>query len=138
MPAADGENVSHRDLLDRLERGFKQMQNDFATHTLTTQSIQKAVGEVKSAQDTLIVHVGREEVGVNGERIGTGLTGRIINIESRDNKDKDERQRWQSRIQGALWAFAIILPIIWWLTQPNFDRLFHPANAAAVHAGGTP
>lgn len=101
--------------------------------SLIIQRVESKLKAIQDGLDDLREEVGTERTGENGKRIGTGLVGRIMSVEARDRTEESARTKWTSYMKGAFAAVCIVLPVVWYLTQPSLDRVFHQPVAAVSH-----
>jgi hypothetical protein len=78
--------------------------------TPTHADILAAIKALGVKVDALAQAVGTEDYDHHGQRIGTGVRGRIMRLELRVDL-------WRNRIIGALFAGSVLIACVWWLVQ---------------------
>ncbi len=64
--------------------------------------------------------IGEEHENERGEKLGTGLMGRLMRHELKDERRFAKYHRWQLLASGFIAALVLFGPVIWWLVA---DRL---------------
>lgn len=108
---------SHEDIYDLItETGAKAADAVHRTDLLT-----EVVQRVETKLDTLLKTVGLEGEDQRGEKVGTGMVGRVMRLETSVARRFGIYDGWVKLVVGFTAAAAVFLPILWWLTSGKLE-----------------
>ncbi len=81
------------------------------------------VQRVESKLDDLLKIMGTEREDERGEKVGTGVVGRLMRVEASVAKRFSRYDGWVKLVVGFTAAVAIFGPVLWWLTSERLTIL---------------
>lgn len=80
---------------------------------------------IEGKLDTLAKIIGAEQEDERGQKVGTGIVGRLMRLESRVDSRFRWIERWTDRGVGLAMAVTVLGAVIWWLVKDKLAGLFH-------------
>lgn len=106
-----GEDASHADIL----RAVRECLAAVDMQRLTLQRVEGKVDDVRKC-------LGDEGEDEKGQKVGTGVRGRLMRLEQRVTKRFDTYDDWRNYAVGGLAAGSILIAALWWIVQ---DKVGH-------------
>lgn len=111
---------SHTEIWDKV--AVVERKADDAAHR--TDMLHQTVQRVEGKLDELLKTVGAEGEDERGGKVGTGLVGRVMRLETYCRARFRQYDRWTAMGMGALAAMVFLAPLIWWLAGDKLAAIF--------------
>lgn len=110
---------SHEEIYDLL--AVNSRKSDDAVHR--ADMLTEVVQRVEKKLDDLLKSVGSESEDHRGEKIGTGVVGKVMRLEAAVAKRFGQYDGWVKIVVGFTACAAMLLPALWWLTGGRISGL---------------
>ena len=108
---------SHEEIYDLVASSNKKA----ADAVQRTDLMAGVVQRVESKLDDLLKIMGTEHEDERGEKVGTGVVGRLMRVEASVAKRFIQYDGWVKLVVGFTAAVAIFGPVLWWLTSDKLS-----------------
>ena len=110
---------SHEEIYDLVKRAEGKAADAVHRTDMLTEVIQRDEGKL----DKVLKALGEEGEDERGERVGTGIVGRLMRLERNVAKRFGLYDGWVKLVVGFTAAAAILLPAIWWLVSGHLEKV---------------
>jgi len=110
---------SHEDIYDLVQQADKAARD--AVHR--TDMLTEVAQRVEKKLDDALRAIGKEGEDERGEKVGTGIVGRLMRLETSVGKRFALYDGWVKVVIGFTAAAAILLPAIWWLVSGHLEKV---------------
>ena len=108
---------SHEEIYDLVKRAEGKAADAVHRTDMLTEVIQRDEGKL----DKVLKALGEEGEDERGERVGTGIVGRLMRLERNVAKRFGLYDGWVKLVVGFTAAVAIFGPVLWWLTSDKLS-----------------
>jgi len=88
-----------------------------------TDMLTEVVQRVEIKLDALAKAIGAEREDESGQRVGTGVVGRLMRLESTVAKRFGQYDGWVKLVVGFTAAAVLFIPALWWLIDGKLEGL---------------
>lgn len=110
---------SHDEIYDLTAKADKAARD--AVHR--TDMLTEVVQRVELKLDEVVMAIGKESEDERGERVGTGVVGRLMRLESRVDGRFSLYDGWVKLAIGFGVAVTVLAPVVWWLVNGALARV---------------
>lgn len=110
---------SHEEIYDLITVNSRKADDAVHRTDMLTEVVQRVEGKL----DALLKSMGSEAEDERGTRVGTGVVGRLMRLETSVAKRFSQYDGWVKLVVGFTAAVAVAAPIIWWLVSSKLEVL---------------
>ncbi len=117
---------SHEDIYKLVEKALEQAEHarTSATDAVSRSDLAHLVGQrIEGKVDGLVKTIGSQDEDERGERVGTGVIGRLMRLETTVARRFSLYDGWAKLVIGFTAAAVIAGPIIWWLVSGRLSPI---------------
>lgn len=110
---------SHEEIYDLVEKAVRLSTDAIGRADLSAVVVQRVEAKV----DKVAKAVGEEHEDERGQRVGTGIIGKMMRLEVQVGTRFGVYDGWVKIVIGFSAAAAILLPAIWWLVSGHVEKV---------------